>query len=136
MSRPGRWISLLVANKLRHKRWLDLYIHHRNLYNKGEGEIGFVRRLFGFQTLMIAWLFVRDIVPTLPIWIIGVSVPILLLLKCFSNWFIGWWWDRKGYFAREHTWNNKRDPIATTLNKKVLDNEGIKGGYCWEYIER
>jgi len=80
-------------------------------------------------TAMLGWLFVRDVWPGTPLWVLFVVAPVLVSAKIVVNWFVGWWWDRHEVFDREQTWGNKRDPIAKVLSKKLLDNEGIKGGF-------
>jgi len=78
---------------------------------------------------MVAWLFLRDLWPTTPLWVIVTFAPALIVVKVGLNWTVGWWWDKHDVFDKEQTWLNKRDPVAKVLSSKILDNEGIEGGF-------
>ena len=125
MSRVGQWARLLAKDNQQANRWVDLYIHHRNLYNKGEGEIGFARRLVGIQPLMLTWLFVKNLFPALPNWVVVVAIPVVIVTKIVANWTMGYVWEKKNFFEREQTWSNERNKLAKNLSQKLLDNGGI-----------
>ena len=125
MSRVGQWIRLVTSDEQKVHRWVDLYIHHRNLYNKGEGEIGFARRLVGIQPLMISWLFLKNLFPALPNWVVIVAIPLVIILKTIANWTMGYIWDRKQFFEREQTWSNERNKLAKHISHQLLNDKGV-----------
>ena len=125
MSRVSRWVRLLTKDEQKVNHWVDRYIHHRNLYNKGEGEIGFARRLVGIQPLMLSWLFVKNLFPALPNWVVIVAIPVVIVLKIVANWTMGYVWEKKHFFEREQTWGNQRNILAKQINQKLLDNGGL-----------
>ena len=104
---------------------MGLYIHHRNLYNKGENEIGFVRRLIGFQPLMITWLFIKSLFPGLPNWIIIAAIPLAVVSKIVANWVLGYLWDKRQLFDAETTWSNERNKLAKSIQRSLMNGEEI-----------
>ena len=124
MSRAGRWLKLISSK--RKDAWLDLYIHHKNIYTQGKSEVGFAYDFIQLQSFMLGWLFLRDIWPGIPAWTLGAVYPVLLVVKVGLYYSLGRWWDRRRMFDRQHTWENRRNPVMKTLSRKVLDGEGIE----------
>lgn len=125
MSRIGRYLTLVTRDPEQRAKLLDSYIHHRNLYTKGNGEFGFLWELIKPQNMMITWLFLRDLWPQTPIWVVLVGFPVFIVIKLAAKWALGYWWDRYNMFDRERNWANQRDPLAKNLNDKLLNREGI-----------
>jgi hypothetical protein len=123
MSRAGKLIRLLVHDKAKVDRFIALYIHHRNLYGKGESEISFVRRIASFQSLMITWLFLRNLFPAIPTWIILVAIPVLIVSRTLANWFVGYLWDSRRLFDKETDWNNDRNPAIKFIQQTLTNKE-------------
>lgn len=119
MSRIGRLVRLFSKNQETVSRIVNTYIHHRNLYNKGENEVSFIRRLVSFQPLMLMWLFLRDLFPGLPTWIVIIAIPIVVILKTLINWYVGYMWDRKQFFDNENNWQNKRNPVMRIIEENL-----------------
>jgi hypothetical protein len=125
MARPGRHFNNLFHNAEKREQVFRSYIHHRNLYTKGNGEFGFVWDIIKPQNMMITWLFLRDLWPQTPIWVVVVGFPLFILLKLVVKWLLGWYWDRHSLFDEERNWANQRDPMAKRINDKLLGQEGI-----------
>ncbi len=121
MSRVGKIVRIFFKRQNKVDKIVAFYIHHRNLYNKGEGEVGFIRRLIGFQPLMITWLFLRDLFPGLPTEIIVVAIPTVIVFKLVINWLVGYLWDRKRFFDNENTWQNERNPAIKFIQEKLAN---------------
>jgi hypothetical protein len=124
MSRAGRFISRFWRDPKKKDRILQNYIHHRNLYAKGNGELGFVWELVRPQNMMITWLFIRDVFPGIPLWVLIVGFPLTIAVKLASKWAVGWWWDREAVFQREADWQNERNPFTETVIRKLEQNDG------------
>ena len=126
MASPGKWFKKAFRDHERREKCFKTYIHHKNLYVKGESEIGFFRQaFFGFQSMAVAWLFIRDIWPGFPTWVV-VFAPLLLVVKTVVYWSFGYWWDRNRIFDHEHTWSNQRNPIAKYISQDLLKGRGLK----------
>jgi len=124
MSRPGFWLGKIISDEKKVRKYLSFYVHHRNLYNMGEGEIAFLRRLPGFQTSAIAWLFIKELFPTASNWWMLV-LPVVIIIKVLANWSLGKWLYKQKFPDVQSDWHNHVDPVARTLSKKLLNNEGI-----------
>ena len=96
--------------------WLQIYIHHRNLYAKGHGEVGFIRNIFPFQSLMILWLFLKSI-GDIPNWFVYIGVPVLITVKLILYWFVGYLWEQHKIFDKENDWNNERNKAMRKINE-------------------
>jgi hypothetical protein len=127
MAKPGKWFRILVKDPGRRKRLFEAYIHHKNLYNKGNSEVGFLASIVRPQSYMVAWLFLRDLIPSVPLWVVGAALPVFVITKTAVFYGIGWYWDRKELFHYEDNWNNERSYLGRALNEKVCNGEGIHG---------
>lgn len=125
-NRAERCLSFFVRDKARLGRCVGWYIHHRNLYLKGKGEVGFVLGLVNGQSLMIGWLFFRDLFPWMKVWMFVPVVVLLSVLKIVSYWVMGWWWDVYNYYDRESDWANRRNPISKAVSETLLNGRGIE----------
>ncbi len=121
MSRIDRVLFLIFRDRSRRERMFAAYIHHKNLYSKGNGEISFWVGMANIDTFLLLSIFVKTQFPWIPLWLYVVLFPILIFLRTGAAWFIGWWWDRNDLFARESDWTNKRNPTIDALGRK-LDN--------------
>ena len=74
---------------------------------------------------MLTWLFLKDLVPTIPNWVIIVAIPVVVVLKMTANWTMGYWWERKQLFEREQTWANERNKLAKNINEQLLSRGGV-----------
>lgn len=128
MSRIGRYCRLFFRDPIRREKMLQTYIHHRNLYSKGNGEFGFLWELVKPQNMMITWLFLRDLWPATPLWVILAGFPLFVAMKLTFKWSVGWFWDRYNVFDLEQNWANQRNPLAKEINDKLLGQEAIQ----WE----
>jgi len=108
-------------------RWLRVYIHHKNLFTKGRGEIDFVRGLTSYQGIILAWLFVKSLWPAIPYWVVVIGAPAYFVLEVTICWSLGRWWDKNKIFQKEADWGNKRDPVARAINEELLKKDSIKG---------
>jgi hypothetical protein len=122
MSRIGKIARLFTSDKARVDRLIKLYIHHRNLYSKGNGEIGSIVAIVNFQSAMVTWLFLRSIFPSLPLWVLAVGFVVAVVGRTVLKWYVGYIWDRKRIFDFEADWGNERNPaikfIQTVLTKE------------------
>ena len=118
-------IGLFTRDRDRLNAWMLVYIHHRNLYNKGQNELGFFKTLVNVPSLMVFWLFVRSIVPDFPLWLFIVGCPVLMGIKITSNWVVGLWWEKHDFYDREADWSNTRNPISKAISENLLDGKGI-----------
>ena len=111
-------------------RVLRFYIHHRNLYNKGQAELGFFRNIVSFQPLLITWLtadrFLEKMHWAIPMWVVFGVLALVVMLKVIAQWFVGYWWDEKRVFDKENDWSNNRNPIQKTVNDMLLNGKGIE----------
>lgn len=110
-------------------RILRMYIHHRNLYAKGQGELGILRNLISYQALLVTWLsadkFIEKIGWNVPMWMVFSVLAFLIICKILIQWLAGWWWDKNGVFDKELDWANKRNPIQRTISDRLLNGKGI-----------
>lgn len=125
MSRFYKFLSLFMHDRERMDKLLRLYIHHKNLFNKGRGELGFIMGLFNPGFIMIGWLFLRDIFPNLPHWVLFVILPVSMLFEIGVSWIVGHWWDINQVYDKEADWNNSRNPISKAVSKTLLKGDGI-----------
>ena len=128
MSRFKRCFGLLFKDKEKLDRWLRVYIHHKNLFNKGHGELGFVLGLFNPGLIMVMWLFLRDLFPGLPYWVLFIILPVSMILEIGISWSIGYWWDINQIYDKEADWGNDRNPISKAVSETLLDGKGITKG--------
>src|SRR3990167_11056168 len=95
---------------------LKTYIHHRNLYAKGHGEVGFIRSLIPLQSLMILWLFLKSI-GEIPNWFAYIGIPVILLSIIALHWVVGYLWEQHKIFDKENDWNNERNKAMRKINE-------------------
>ena len=126
MARPGKYFRF-IKNEDRRERLWRAYVHYKQIYNKGESEIGWFRSMASFQSYMVAWLFLRDLHPDLPYWMVFAAAPVLVAFKIALYFAVGLFWDRERIFDYEHDWKNKRDPMMKAISRKTLSGEGIQG---------
>lgn len=127
MGEPGKYFQRFFRDPGFRLRVWARYVHHKSIYAKGESEIGFLRNaVFGFQSFMVGWLFLRSVFPSLPAWVLGILFPTLLLLKVAVYYSVGRMWDREKIFMVERTWSNERDPIARTISRDLLHGSGLE----------
>lgn len=126
MANPGKYFRIFLKDKYKRNRIFKKYIHHKNIYNKGNSEIGFLRTVFGLQSYMILWLFMRDIFPGIPVWIVIAAIPLIVITKTSIYYLMGLFWDKHRLFHEEHAWQNKRNPIMKEISKKVLNKKGME----------
>jgi len=127
MGSPGKYFRQFFREAdLRQHVWAR-FVHHKNIYAKGQGEIGFLASaVFGFQGIMVACLFLRDFIPGLPRWVFLVVVPMMLMGKIILFYAIGYFWDKEKIFKHEKSWQNHRDPMAECISKKLLHGTGLE----------
>jgi hypothetical protein len=126
MASPGKWCKGIIKDPVSRETWFRRYVHHKNLYCKGESEIGFFRQaFFGFQSMAVGWLFIRNIWPDFPTWVIWLA-PLLLMVKTAVYWSVGYFWDRNRIFDHEHSWGNQRNPIMKYISHDLLKGGGLK----------
>ena len=123
MSHALSLVRIFTHNPERIKRVMKWYIHHRNLYIKGNAEWGSIRNMVSVQTLMVTWLFLKSIFPVVPsIWLY-IGIPLCIAGRILCGWGIGWWWDRNRLYDREADWQNARNPVLDGLDRKILKEE-------------
>lgn len=103
------------------EKWLKVYIHHRNLYAKGHGEVGFFKNLLPLQSLMILWLFLKSILGNIPNEFIYIGIPLIIMSKAALHWVVGWLWEECKIFDKENDWNNKRNEAMRTITNNFPD---------------
>lgn len=115
----------------RSNRLLRGYIHHRNLYNKGQAELGVFRNLVSYQAVLVTYLSADNIVTKLgldlPLWMVFAGLALAVAVKIACQWFVGYLWDKNRVFDKEADWSNNRNPVAKALNQQVLHGSGIEG---------
>jgi hypothetical protein len=121
ISRTAKVLGFFFRDKKKVERYVVLYIHHRNLYNKGANEVAFFKSFANTQMYILWWLFARNVWPDLPVWLFLTVVPVVVLVKIFFNWLVGYWWDRNDLYDRESDWSNKRNPVMNGIEKQLLD---------------
>lgn len=104
-------------------RWMQFYIHHRNLYNKGQGEVNFIRGLAPLQPLMVLWLFLKSIFgEDVPNWLVYFGIPFIIVSKAVLHWWIGYMWEEHRVFDKENDWNNKRnEAMRIIISEEKID---------------
>jgi hypothetical protein len=122
-SRAESIISWIFRDKNKIESNLKFYIHHRNLYKKGQEESAFFKNMVTFQSMMVTWLFIKSIFPSLPNIIVFAGIPLAIAIRITFNWCVGYWWDKNNIFDRESDWNNVRNPVMNGLDKKILRSE-------------
>lgn len=123
MSRVDKLLLLIFKDRSRREHAFELYIHHKNLYSKGNGEISFWVGMANIDTFLLLSIFIKANFPWIPFWLYCVLFPSLIVARTGVAWFIGWWWDRNGLFDAEASWGNKRNPVLNGLDNKVLRGE-------------
>jgi len=106
------------------------YIHHRNLYTKGQAELGILRNLVSYQALLITYLSADNLMTKLgldlPLWMVFAGLAVAVVLKIIMQWSLGWWWDRNRIFDKEADWSNTRNPLQKEISKSLLNGTGIE----------
>ncbi len=121
ISRAKLVMGLFFNDKEKIEKYLKLYIHHRNLYNKGSAEVSFFKSFANTQMYILWWLFARNVWPAFPLWLFLAIVPAVVLLKILVNWVVGYWWDRNKLYDRESDWSNERNPVMNGIEKQLLE---------------
>ena len=91
------------------------YIHHRNLFLKGYGEVSMVIGLF--NQAMLLWLFVRDFAGLSRRWIW--IVPACMCLVSIGLYVVGWIWERRGLFREDLRWQTERNPMWLEMMEMI-----------------
>lgn len=118
MTKIRVYLSGLIGSK-RLDKWLRVYIHHRNLYSKGNGELGFFRTLAPLQSLMVLWLFLKSILGDIPHVFLYAGIPMIVASKIVIHWYIGYLWEEHRIFDKEADWTNKRnEAMRVVINGK------------------
>lgn len=115
MTKIKTFISGLLGSD-RFDRWMRIYIHNRNLYNKGQCELNFVRSLAPLQPLMVLWLFLKSILGDIPNWLVYVGIPVIVVGKAAIHWCLGYLWEEHGVFDKEADWVNDRNEAMRKIN--------------------
>lgn len=121
MGRPGKYFRMLFPDpEVRKDSW-DFYVHWKNLYCMGEGEIGFLRHFLGFQSLVVYYLGLDNVLAKLGInliftWWIVLLIPILLFFKIAFYIAVGFFWDRNKMPHRFTEWSNRRNPTLKSIH--------------------
>ena len=123
MSRPGKYLRLIFRDPARREKLLAAYIHHRNLYSKGNGEIGSILAIVNFQSAMVTWLFLKSIIPGIPLWCLGVGFSAAIVGRTILKWAFGYYWDKYRVFDAEAEWSNRRNPTLSAIR------EGVEHGH-------
>ena len=98
----------------------DRYIHHRNLLKRGQQEIALYIAVF--NVAMLLSVFLRTILHLRATWIAFFVVGCIIGILVFC-YFIGWTYNRGGYWQAEVRWVSRRNP---DLQKIKNDVEEIK----------
>lgn len=117
----------IFTNNDRIDRFLRFYIHHKALYSKGWGELGFIRNLFSPNTLMVGWLFLKSFFPHTPYWVLFIIIPMCVLCELGIGWSLGYWWDKQKAFQKEADWHIKRNAALKGVTDELLKDVEIKG---------
>lgn len=117
MSKLRHYLEAIFGSH-KFERWLKVYIHHRNLYAKGHGEVGFLKSLMPLQSLMVLWLFLKSVLGEIPNEFIWIGLPLILGLKMLVHWLVGWMWEEYRIFDKENDWNNRRNEAM----RKIIDD--------------
>jgi hypothetical protein len=125
VSNAFKWFGLFIKDHDRLDRWMRFYIHHRNLYAKGQGEAAAVKSLVSLQALMLTWLFLKTTFPFLETWMFFTFAPFLVAFKIGFHWWLGYWWDVHNFYDRENDWGNQRNPIQKSISETLLNGGGI-----------
>jgi len=124
MSHALSLIHIFTRNPDRVRKVMKLYIHHRNLLLKGNGELGFVRNLFvNVQGFMVTYLTAKSMFPWISNKVLYIGVPACIILRVGFSWLLGWWWDKNALYDREADWQNARNPVLDGLDRKILKKE-------------
>jgi hypothetical protein len=112
-------LKFFIKDKEKIERIIKAYIHHRNLYCKGQSEFGFAKSLVSLQAIMITWLFLKSTFPFLENWMFFTFAPALVVFKIIFQWWLGYWWEINDFYDRESDWCNKRNPVIDKLGKTL-----------------
>lgn len=95
------------------REWVGKYIHHRNLFNKGKGELSWLT--FIIQLLGLPWLFVfaEELKKN---WLLLIAAALTYASFCYL---IGWYWEKRRHFDLENEWGNERNPMLKKISKAV-----------------
>lgn len=114
----------------RSNRLLRKYIHHRNLYDKGQSELGVFKNLISYQAVLVTYLSADNLLVKfgldVPIWFVFAGLAMAVILKIFVQWSVGWWWDKNQVFPKEADWSNLRNPVQKAVNEQLLNGKGIE----------
>ena len=116
------WRALVQKIKKVREKWLvcmnkhaliDAYIHHRNLLNKGRGEISWFSEILKIFGVIGGIAFAPIVAENLILLLIGAATYLGL---CYV---VGWWWEVRRYYHRESEWGNKRNPLADDIRAAI-----------------
>lgn len=110
--------KLLGGERL--ESWMRFYIHHRNLYGKGRGEVDFLRSLAPLQSLMLLWLFLKSVFGDIPNWVVYIGIPVIVIGKAVLHWCVGYLWEENRVFDKENDWNNDRNEAMRKINGREI----------------
>ena len=99
------------------------YIHHRNLLNKGRGEIAWLVDMIktvALGTAMVAIIFPGSLAGKEALIFI---FALAYLGICYS---VGWWWEIRRYYQRENDWQNERNPFNQEIKDLITKDGGTK----------
>lgn len=95
------------------REWVGKYIHHRNLLNKGRGELSYIEMALKLVAIPYGLAFAENIKQNPYALLFGVLGYMAL---CY---FIGWWWDKRHHFDQENEWGNQRNPLANDIRRAI-----------------
>lgn len=93
------------------------YIHHRNYFNKGWGEINSIRQLAQIDTIFAGVLKIFG-VSNKTTAVILIILTISTVLIC---WWIGKWWDKNNAYYYENQWSNERNELYKKVERLSKD---------------
>lgn len=74
---------------------------------------------------MLGWLFFRDLIPSIPYWVLFILFPLWFVFEIGFSWSVGCWWDRNKVYDKEADWGNSRNPISKAVSETLLSGKGI-----------
>jgi len=95
------------------QKQIQAYIHHRNLLNKGKGELEWAKNIIQIAALGAVGFKVFGFSNTVSLMLSLISGFLYLVV----SYFLGWWWEKRKAFDVEARWSMQRNPDIQEIKR-------------------
>ena len=105
-------LSRTLSRKFR--RIIRFYIHHRNYFQKGNGEFEVLES--PIKLFLLISVYIKVMLGNSP-WVIPLIITIIIARIVFF-WLLGMLWDKIKAYHIEQEWSNKRNDFVKDMRER------------------